>query len=347
MALCPLALFSCTKDMPEQEGGTESGEKAFIPVESVVFELNGTRYRSGTDNGKNDTISLQEEGVRVFKIVEYEPADAYPVPSVADINFYQEIYAFNFAMDSIVTLGGEYAKPVNHYLNFTEGDFLLLAGMTLPETDTVKFYNRVNRANDMSVVETDGAMQMILWESLGKLRRYRIAVNVVQQRENINDRHTFTLPFYEKTNKVEILGFPHEASPYIELFPGDSLQLKFRASAPEEFTRYEWTKGNANERFEILNREQIGKLYMAELQNPLLTEGGKRYTDSMISLDINGMLRVDKNWDMAQAASNGGHIYNEVPVCIIMMPHQNSDEDAAQNMATPFYSNAVVKIVSQ
>ena len=345
MALCPLAMFSCSKDLPETGNSTEGGQKPFIPVESIIFELNGVRYHSGVNNGKNDTICLQEEGVRSFRILGYEPADANPVPSVTDINFYQDIYAFNYAKDSIVTLGGEYAKPVNHYLSFIKGDFQLLKDMLLAETDTIKFYNKVNRANDRSVIEIDGVMQEIFWESLGKYRSYRIELDIQQQNDEMYLKQTFSLPFYEITNKVKIIGFPDESSLCIELSPGDSLQLKFCAAAPEEFTRYEWTKGAANERFYILNGDQVGQQYMADLQNPLLTEEGKRYTDSMVTLGQDGMLKIDKAWDASQAVSNGGHIYNEVPVCIIIMPHQNPGDEAAINTPTPFFCNGTVKIL--
>ena len=345
LALCPLAMFSCSKDLPETGNSTEGGQKPFIPVESIIFELNGVRYQSGTNGGRNDTVSLQEEGIRSFRILGYEPADANPVPSVTDINFYQDIYAFNYAKDSIVTLGGEYAKPVNHYLSFIKGDFQLLKDMPLAETDTVKFYNKVNRANDRSVIEIDGVMQEIFWESLGKYRSYRIELDIQQQNDAMYLKQTFSLPFYEMTNKVKIIGFPDESSLCIELSPGDSLQLKFMVAAPEEFTRYEWTKGAANERFDILNRERIWQLYMEDLQNPLLTETGKLYTDSRVTLDSDGMLRVDKNWNAGQATSNGGHIYNEVPVCIVMMPHLNSTDDTTNNTTTPFFCNGTVKIL--
>ena len=338
-------MSSCSKDLPEQGNDIGDGQKPFIAVESIIFELNDIRYHSGVNNGKNDTICLQEEGVRSLRILGYEPADAYPVPTVTDVNFYQDIYAFNYTKDSIVTLGGEYAKPVNHYLNFIKGDFQQLKDLPLAESDTVKFYNRVNRANDRSVIEIDGVMQEIIWESLGKPRRYRIELNILQQNKEKNLRNVFSLPFYERTNKVEILGFPDESSHCIELSPGDSLQLKFCAAAPEEFTRYEWTKGAANERFYILNGNQVGQQYMADLQNPLLTEEGKRYTDSMVTLGQDGMLRIDKAWDASQAVSNGGHIYNEVPVCIIIMPHQNPGEEAAINTPTPFFCNGTVKIL--
>ena len=345
MLLCPFAVVSCYKEIQELESANGNGQKPFIAVESIIFELNDIRYHSGANDGENDTICLQEEGVRSFRILGYEPADAYPVPTITDVNFYQDIYAFNYTKESIITLGGEYAKPVNHYLNFIKGGFQQLKDIPLAESDTIKFYNRVNRANDRSVIETDGVMQEFIWESLGKYRRFRIELNILQQNEEKNLKNVFSLPFYEKTNKVEILGFPDKSSHCIELSPGDSLQLKFCAAAPEEFTRYEWTKGAANERFYILNGDQVGQQYMVELQNPLLTEEGKRYTDSMVTLGQDGMLRIDKAWDASQAVSNGGHIYNEVPVCIIIMPHQNPGDKAATNTPTPFFCNGTIKIL--
>ena len=345
MAASLLAMFSCSKNLPEQGGDIDGGHRPFIPVKSILFELNGSRCLSGANSGISDTITLQEEGIRSFRILGYEPADANPVPSVTDINFYQDIYAFNYAKDSIVTLGGEYAKPVNHYLSFIKGDFQLLKDMLLAETDTVKFYNKVNRANDRSVIEIDGVMQEISWESLGKYRSYRIELDILQQNDEMYLKQTFSLPFYEMTNKVKIIGFPDKSSHCIELSPGDSLQLKFMVAAPEEFTRYEWTKGAANERFDIINGEQIGQLYMTDLHNPLLTEKGKRYTDSMVTLDRDGMLRIDKSWSAEQAISNGGHIYNEVPVCIVMMPHLNSTDETTNNTTTPFFCNGTVRIL--
>ena len=202
----------------------------------------------------------------------------------------------------------------------------------------------VNRTHDMSVIEIDGIMQQVKWESLGKLRRYRIELNITQQEGETSKEQTFSIPFYEQTNKVEISGFPDTSTPYIILSPGDSLQLVFRSVAPEEFTIYEWAKGVANKRFDSLNREHIEQLYLSDLNNPLLTEEARRYTDSKVSLSRNGMLKVDKSWDAGQATSNGGHIYNEVPVCIIMMPQLNSQDITTANTPTPFFCNGLVKI---
>ena len=344
---CLFAVVSCSKDLPEQGSDIADGHNSFIPVESIVFELNGKRYTAGGANSTKDTITLQEEGLRSFRIADYKPKDAYPIPSVAGVNFYQDIYAFNYTRDSIVTLGGEYAKPVNHYLHFTEGNFLQLTGTYLAETDTIRFYNKVNRAYDISVVEIDGIMQEVKWESLGKLRRYRIEINVMQQEDKMSKSQTFSLPFYERTNKVNIAGFPDKASTYIELSPGDSLQLEFTLTAPKEFDTYEWAKGAANDRFDILNGETVEQLYMTDMQNPLLTEKGKRYTDSMVILGRNGLLWIDKDWNAAQATSNSGHIYNEIPLCIIMMPRHNSQEIATINDPTPFFCNGAVRIIAK
>lgn len=336
------AFGSCSKDLPEQGGDIAGGDNSFVPVESVVFELNGERYIAGATDANNDTIILQEEGLRTFKIVGYGPEDAYPAPSVGGVNFYQDIYAFNYANDSIITLGGEYSKPVNHYLNFTEGNFMQLQGTLLAETDTIKFHNKVNRAYDISLIEIDGSMQEICWESYGKLRRYRIEIKAVQQNEENCRDQIFSLPFYERTNKVEIAGFPDKYSQYIELSPGDSLQLEFRSYAPDEFRVYEWAKGVANRRFEVLNGEAVEKLYMADLHNPLLTEEAKLYTDSMVTLSKDGMLKIDKNWNPLQATANSGHIYREVPICIIMMPHGTAEIE----YPLPFFCNGSVKIIS-
>ena len=341
---CPFTMVSCTKNMPGKESVIENGQKLFNPVESIVFELNGEKYISGTMDKKNDTITLQEEGLRVFKIAGYKPEDAYPVPTITGINFYQDIYAFNYTKDSIVILSGKYATPVNHYLSFIEGNFQQLTGANLAKAMTIRFYNMVNRTHDMSVIEIDGIMQQVKWESLGKLRRYRIELNITQQEGETSKEQTFSIPFYEQTNKVEISGFPDTSTPYIILSPGDSLQLVFRSVAPEEFTIYEWAKGVANKRFDSLNREHIEQLYLSDLNNPLLTEEARRYTDSKVSLSRNGMLKVDKSWDAGQATSNGGHIYNEVPVCIIMMPQLNSQDITTANTPTPFFCNGLVKI---
>lgn len=346
LLFCVFAMISCSEYLPEQGGDIVNVQESFTAVESVVFELNGTRYTAGAANGNNDTVILQEEGLRTFKIVGYKPEDAYPAPSVGRINFYQDIYAFNYFKDSIIILGGEYAKPVNHSLNFTDGNFGQLHGTSLAKTDTIKFYNKVNRAYDSSVIEFDGIMQELLWESLGKLRRYRIELIVVQQGEEIYREHPFTLPFYERTNKVEIIGIPHKSSQYIELSPGDSLQLEFNLRAPEEFATYEWAKGAANNRFDTLNGDNIELSYMSDLRNTLLTEDGKRYTDSMVTLSRDGMLSIDKNWEANKAASNSGHIYNEVPICVIMMPHKKSGYNTAANKPTPFFCNGVVKVIA-
>ena len=347
MMLCLFEMASCSKDMPEQESAIGNGQKSFIPVESIVFELNGKKYISGSGSIKSDTITLQEEGLRIFKIGGYEPEDAYPVPTITGIDFYQDIYAFNYTKDSIIILSGNYANPVNHYLSFTEGNFQQLTGTDLTRTETIRFYNMVNRAHDMSVIEIDGIMQEVKWESLGKLRRYRIELNIMQQEGEICREQTFSLPFYEQTNKVEISGFPDKSTPYIILSPGDSLQLVFRADAPEEFTMYEWAKGKANERFDTLNREYIEQLYLSDLNNPFLTEKAMRYTDSKVTLSRSGILKIDKSWDAALACSNGGHIYNEIPVCIIMMPQQSLHNVTHGNTPAPFFCNGMVRITAR
>ncbi len=342
-----LFAISCSKVDPNQQEGIVEGEEKFIPVESIIFELNGIRYTSTANKPLKDTASLQEEGLRELSIIGYGPKEAYPVPLIGEMNFYRDIYSFNNANDSIIVLGGIYAKPVNHYLSFIGESFLHSIGKPLTDTLSFKFYNYANRSNDKGTVEIGGKVQEIYWDSLGKLRSNRIELEIMQDGASSGQKQIFSLPFYEKRNKVEILGFPSESSPYIQLFPGDSLQLQFRAFAPEEFTVYEWAKGVANERFPVLNREEVEHLYMANLQNPLLTEEGKRYTDSMVSLSPSGLVKVDKGWDQTKAKANGGAVYNEIPVCIIMMPQGNNQVESLGTSVTPFFCNAVVRVVSK
>jgi hypothetical protein len=97
--------------------------------------------------------------------------------------------------------------------------------------------------------------------------------------------------------------------------------------------------------------------YKEKVSNPLQTELGMMFTDSMVKLGRNGMLTVDIQWNPADAASNGGAIYATIPVCVIMMPQGGSQSDSLcrdflfpdntlhKEYPTPFFCNAQVKIV--
>lgn len=182
------------------------------------------------------------------------------------------------------------------------------------------------------------------WRDLGKLRRYRIEIILRQQGEN-----KFTIPFYEKENKVTV-------PDTIDISPGDTLQLGYQADAPAEFNIFEWARGSATNAFNPLNAKSVEEAFYAEMENPLLTEEGKRYTFSKVHLSPTGLLTVDADWDPTGATAAGGAIYNSIPICIIFMPQGTPlveqmkrtfrfpDGKEIVQYPTPFYYNAVVRI---
>ena len=340
------ALFaSCGKGtvMPDSPAVPDKDSLESVPAGALLISLDGNLQRISLQGSASDTLLLQEEGLRKFEIIGYEPEGAVP-PVIDAINFYRDVYSFNYTGDSIYILGGSNAAPLNHYLSFTGNSFNEIVGKKVTEVAPVHFHNYVNRSYDKTSVEIDGKQTAIWWRDLGKLRRYRIEIILRQQGEN-----KFTIPFYEKENKVNI-------PDTIDISPGDTLQLGYQADAPAEFNIFEWARGNAYDALNPLNAKSVEKAFNAELENPLLTEEGKRYTFSKVHLSPAGLLTVDADWDPAGATAAGGAIYNSIPICIIFMPQGNPivqqmkrtfrfpDGKEIVQYPTPFYSNAVVRI---
>ena len=358
-----------------------------IPVERLVFRLNGELYKSGGAN-LHDTVKLREEGLRTFEIVGYEPADAAPL-IIETVNFYRDVYSFNYAGDSICVLGGSFALPRNHYVSPLGEGFAGFLGKKIPpvrhkgeqerepeedpeeeledepeeepeeepedELPVVSFYNYVNRTYDETVIDRGNGPETVEWSSIGKYRLYRIEVAVtVPGMKGGQGRKSFFLPFYELENSVQIMNLQDGV---IEIRPGDTIFLQKLVNAPEEFTQYEWVKGNATMRFNPLNGDAVERAYKDMMENPLLTEKGMQYTYSMIHLGRDGELTVESRWNPEDARANGGAVYTTIPVCVIMMPHGSRQSESFRReflfpdnavyevFPMPFFCNTQVKIV--
>lgn len=378
-----LLAAACSKGEGPQVENTPGGpgqgpqEEQAVPVEKLYIELNGQTYCAfaggggvllepqGQDepqeqnvtapSGTQDTIRLQEEGLRCLKITGYEPENARP-PLIDSIEFHHDIYTFTFNKDSITVLGGSYALPDNWYLSPVGEGLLAFKGRSIMEAGEARFYNYSNRSYDYATVEVDGEMVNIPWLELGKPRGFRVVFTLGQKGEN-----RFELPFYELPNRVEILtGEGQDAQGpqknSIKVSPGDTLQLRYAAAAPEEFNVFEWCLGTATERYSPLNAAAVEGDYLREVANPLLTEDAVRYTLSKVHLSREGFLVVDADWDAENARLRGGGVFNEVPVCVIGMPAGNPLVEAMDRSftfptgerrsfpPTPFYSNATVRI---
>ena len=146
-------------DIPQAPPQEE--QVGYIPVEKVVFRLNGELYMSGEGN-PSDTVKLYEEGLRTLEIVGYEPDSAAP-PVIEAVNFYRDVYSFNYTGDSIYILGGSFAQPKNHYVSPVGEGFAGFVGKKIapvghererervPEEElpAVSFYNYVNRTYEV------------------------------------------------------------------------------------------------------------------------------------------------------------------------------------------------------
>ena len=156
-------MFACSEQKPLDipPAPPQEEQEQFIPVEKLVFRLNGGLYASGGANPP-DTIKLYEEGLRTLEIVGYEPADAMP-PTIEAVNFYRDVYSFNYTGDSIYILGGSYVQPKNHYVSPVGEGFAGFVGKKIapvghegerervPEEElpAVSFYNYVNRTYEV------------------------------------------------------------------------------------------------------------------------------------------------------------------------------------------------------
>ena len=333
--------------------------KKFIPVEKLVFRLNGELYECGEIN-PSDTARVYEEGLRTLEIAGYLPAEA-TAPVIEEVNFYRDVYSFNYSGDSIYVLGGSSALPKNHYVSAAGNGFQALVGKRIPSLGgqgtsipQVRFYNYVNRSYDETTIDRGNGPLTVKWSNLGRQRLYRIEVTVSAiTPQGEKETGVFTLPFYELENSVEIADLQDGA---ISISPGDTISLNKLVNAPEEFTQCEWVKGSATARFNPLNGDAVEEIYKKNLGNHLQTEAGMRFTDSMVHLTREGMLWVDSHWNPNDAASNGGAIYASIPICVIMIPHGSSqssefsreflfpDSTRHHVVPTPFFCNAQVKI---
>ncbi len=381
-AVVLLLAAACSKGEGPQGAGTSGGpgkgaqEEQAVPVEKLYIELNGQTYCAfaggggvllepqGQDEpqgqgatapaGTQDTIRLQEEGLRRLKVTGHEPADA-PSPVIDSIEFHHDIYTYSPNTDSISILGGNYALPDNWYLSPVGEGLLALKGRSITEAGEARFYNYSNRSYDYATIEVDGKPVSIPWLELGRPRRFRIVFTLGQEGEN-----RFVLPFYELPNKVDILAGEGQEVPQRKLLkvsPGDTLQLQYMARAPEEFNVFEWCLGTATQRYSHLNAVAVEGDFLSETADPLLTEEGMRYTLSKVHLSREGLLVVDAGWVPEKARSSGGGTFNEVPVCVIGMPAGNPQVEAMARsftfpagesrsfLPTPFYCNATVQIV--
>lgn len=381
-AVAMLLAAACSMGEGPQGAGTSGGpgkgsqEEQAVPVEKLYIELNGQTYCAfaggggvllapqGQDKpqgqgatapaGTQDTIRLQEEGLRRLKVTGHEPADA-PSPVIDSIEFHHDIYTYSPNTDSISILGGNYALPDNWYLSPVGEGLLALKGRSITEAGEARFYNYSNRSYDYATIEVDGKPVSIPWLELGRPRRFRIVFTLGQEGEN-----RFVLPFYELPNKVDILAGEGQEVPQRKLLkvsPGDTLQLQYMARAPEEFNVFEWCLGTATQRYSHLNAVAVEGDFLSETADPLLTEEGMRYTLSKVHLSREGLLVVDAGWVPEKARSSGGGTFNEVPVCVIGMPAGNPQVEAMARsftfpagesrsfLPTPFYCNATVQIV--
>ena len=362
--MCGMA-FGCSghKPLDIQPQPPQEGEQQYIPAEGLVFRLNGKLYTAGGTIPR-DTARLHEEGLRTLEIAGYTPEDAAP-PTIEAINFYRDVYSFNYAGDSICILGGSSAQPKNHYVSPVGEGFGPLVGKMVPpvgrdsslggQLPPVRFYNYVDRIHDETVVDRGNGPETVKWSSIGKYRLYRVEVAVAMQNAGgTAGKKVFSLPYYELENSVQVENLRNGV---IEISPGDTVYLQKLVNAPPEFTQYEWVKGNATTRFSPLNGDAVEGAYNEKVSNPLQTERGMRFTDSMVRLGRNGMLTVDSRWNPVDAASNGGAIYATIPICVIMMPQGGSQSDSLvrdflfpdnilhKEYPTPFFCNAQVKIV--
>lgn len=336
---------SCEKSVNPQEHPVTPDNDSLetIPVNALIISFDGIVQKVPLCTGVQDTLMVQEEGLRRFQIIGYEPKNAAP-PVIDSINFYRDLYSFNYSGDSIHIVDGKYSGPKNHYLLFSGSSFDDLTGAEADISTPVNFYNYVNRSYDKCSVEKEDGPHTIWWRDYGKLRLYRIEIVLKKQGKN-----RFSIPFYERENEVVL-------PDTISVCPGDSVQLGHNVSAPPEFTVYEWSKGWAGKYIYPLNASSVEKVFMDGISNPLLTEEGKRYTSSKINLSRTGLLTVDKDWGPSKAESAGGAIYNSIPISIIYMPQGNPivgkmkrtflfpDGRTLEQHPTPFYCNAVVKI---
>ncbi len=337
--------ISCEKDSNTCETPviSDNDTLGIIPVNALVISIDGIGQRIPLHGDVQDTLVLQEEGLRRFKIIGYEPENAAP-PVIDSISFYRDLYSFNYKGDSIHIIRGINSSPCNHYLSFTKDRFDILYGNAATISTPIFFYNYVNRSYDKCSVEMEDGPHTIRWRDLGKLRLYRIEIVIRQQGEN-----RFSIPFYEKENEVIL-------PDTISVYPGDTLQLGYNVAAPPEFNVHEWSKGWAGSAISPLNAHSVEETFMTGIGNPLLTEEGKRYTCSKIHISHTGLLTVDADWNPSNAAAAGGAIYNSIPISIIFMPQSNPlveqmkrtftfpDGKNLKQYPTPFYFNAMVKI---
>lgn len=337
----------------------EEEQKKFIPVEKLVFRLNGELYECGGIN-PSDTARVYEEGLRTLEIAGYLPAEA-TASVIEEVNFYRDVYSFNYSGDSIYVLGGSSALPKNHYISAVGDGFQALVGKRIypageqgASIPQVRFYNYVNRSYDETTIDRGDGPVTVKWSDMGRQRLYRIEVTVSSMTpQGEKKTSVFTLPFYELENSVEIMNLQEGA---IIISPGDTVSLNKLVNAPAEFTQCEWVKGNATARFNPLNGDAVEEMYKKNLGNPLQTEEGMRFTDSMVHLSREGVLWVDSRWNPEDAASNGGAVYASIPICVIMMPHGSSqssefsrdflfpDSTLYHVAPTPFFCKARIKI---
>ena len=338
-------------------------QEKYVPAEKLVFRLNGGLCASGGANPP-DTVKLYEEGLRTLEIIGCEPADATP-PTIEAVNFYRDVYSFNFTGDSIYILGGSHAQPKNHYVSPVGEGFEVLVGKKIPplrqevgegeQLPAVRFYNYVNRSYDETVIDRGNGPETVKWSSVGKDRLYRVEV-VVSARNGAGktENKSFFLPFYEMENSVQIMNLQNGV---IEISPGDTINLQKLVNASPEFTHCEWVKGNATTRFNPLCGDAVERVYKEQMENPLLTEKGMLYTYSMVQLQRDGKLTVDPQWNPQDARANGGSVYTTLPICVIMMPQGGGQSESLRRdflfpdgfsyelYPTPFFCNATVRIV--
>ena len=358
-------MFACSEQKPLDipPAPPQEEQEQFVPVEKLVFRLNGGLYASGGANPP-DTIKLYEEGLRTLEIVGCEPADAMP-PTIEAVNFYRDVYSFNYTGDSIYILGGSYVQPKNHYVSPVGDGFGALVGKKITpvghevgsggQLPAVRFYNYVNRSYDETVIDRGNGPETVKWSAIGKERRYRVEVEVsAKNAEGKTERQVFSLPFHELENSVQIMNLQDGV---IEISPGDTINLQKLVNAPPEFTHCEWVKGNATTRFNPLCGDAVERVYKEQMENPLLTEKGMLYTYSMIQLQRDGKLTVDPQWNPQDARANGGAVYATIPICVIMMPQGGGQSESLRRdflfpdgssyefYPTPFFCNARVNVI--